>query len=193
MKSGKRFVWMLITSAVIFAGGCTDSDASAISLIQPASAGDVLPEAETFPEGFKEETGIYVHICGEVAMPGVYAMPAGSRIVDVVNAAGGLTEEADVSLINLAREAEDGMQIAVPSFEEAADEKNQMSESGRIDINRASLEELCLLPGIGESKASDIIRYREQNGDFKRTEDIMKVAGIKEGLYEKIKEKIYVR
>lgn len=183
--------------------GCTDTGDSYISLIQPgqmqgtADGGAgymadncVESRKELAPNGSEEEEGLYVHICGEVCIPGVYAIPEGSRIVDAVNAAGGLSEYADVSAVNLAKEVEDGMQINIPSITEQA---VLTQKNGMIDINRASLEELCSLPGIGESKAADIIRYRQQNGAFGKIEDIMKVTGIKQGLFEKIKEKIYVQ
>ncbi len=137
----------------------------------------------------------YVHICGEVNAPGVYQVPEGSRIFQAVEQAGGFTDEAASEYLNLAEQTEDGMKICVPSAEEAKEAGlSPMGEetSGRVNINKAGAEELMTLTGIGEARAADIIRYREENGGFRTVEDIMKVPGIKEGAFEKIKDQISV-
>ncbi len=207
----ERIQWIVggfVIIGMFWLTGCADTGDSYIYLIpsgqtQEAADGGAAYRADSQDKSTEEdqkeltanlseeeEEGLYVHICGEVCIPGVYAMPEGSRIVDAVNAAGGLSEEADVSAVNLAKEVEDGMQIHIPSTTE---QTVITQKNGKIDINHASLEELCSLPGIGESKASDIIRYRQQNGAFGKIEDIMKVTGIKQGLFEKIREKIDVQ
>ena len=136
----------------------------------------------------------YIHICGEVINPGVYQVEEGSRIFQAVELAGGFTEEAGAEALNLAELTEDGMKIDVPSKEEAQSGVTGVSgqTGGKVNINRAGPEELMTLTGIGESRAADIIRYREENGRFQSVEDIMKVPGIKEGAFEKIKDNISV-
>lgn len=189
MKSIKRIGRLLLVNCVVLFTGCTDSGDSTISLIQPAAEA-VFDDTAEFSGA---EEGIYVHICGEVGVPGVYSMPAGSRIVDAVNAAGGLSEKADAGTVNLALLLEDGMQIRIPQVADGEQDESGTVQDGRVDINHASLDELCSLPGIGKTRAAEILRYREESGAFRVIEDIMKVSGIKRGLFEKIKEKICVR
>lgn len=149
--------------------------------------------------------GIYVYICGEVANPGVYELSEDSRIYEAVDAAGGFTENAARESINLASKVSDGMQITIYNKEEAASlpaggtsagknsGQDQMSgSSSLVNLNTATKEELMTLKGIGESKAEDIIRYREKSGGFKKIEDIMKISGIKEAGFQKIKDSITV-
>ena len=149
--------------------------------------------------------GIYVYICGEVANPGVYELSEDSRIYEAVDAAGGFTENAARESINLASRVSDGMQITIYTKEEAASlpaggtsagknsGQDQMSgSSSLVNLNTATKEELMTLKGIGESKAEDIIRYREKSGGFKKIEDIMKISGIKEAGFQKIKDSITV-
>lgn len=161
------------------------------------------------------ETLIYVHVCGRVQEPGVYGIPEGSRIYDAVQAAGGFLEDGSRDFLNLAQQAEDGMKIEVPDKTQAeqwkkegagvgismaggnavssggAFSQNQASAS-KVDINRSSKEALMTLKGIGESRAEDIIRYREEFGGFQTIEDIMNVPGIKEGAFNKIRDQITV-
>ena len=138
----------------------------------------------------------YVYICGAVNAPGVYALPEGSRVYEVIQAAGGLTENADVFLLNQAEEVTDGMMIQVYTQEEAKElsEKNSTSSGdGRLDINAASVADLMNLPGIGKSKAEAIVAYRETEGLFSSIEDLMKIPGIKEGVFNQLKECIKVK
>lgn len=151
-----------------------------------------------------EQSTLFVHICGEVVKPGVYELPEESRIYEAVEAAGGFTEAASQSYVNLAQVLEDGCKIEIPALgeEPTADASGGVSgmtvESGTeqntlVDINTATKTELCSLPGIGESRAESILSYREKNGGFAKIEDIMKVEGIKEGMFEKMKDMICVR
>lgn len=137
----------------------------------------------------------YVHICGEVMNPGVYEVPADARICDVLLMAGGFTEAAATDCVNMAEKVADGMQVVIPTVEEAyeAAERAADEAAGRVNLNTASAEQLCTLPGIGESRAKAIIAYREEHGGFETAEEIMQVSGIKEGMYEKLKELIYVK
>ncbi len=149
----------------------------------------------------QEEPACVVHICGAVNRPGVYALPEGSRVCDAVEAAGGLSEEASGSSVNQAERLVDGMQIVVPTLEEvknggytwgAAAKGGGETEDGLVNINTASREELMQLPGIGETRAEAILNYRQEQGRFQTIEDIMKVDGIKEASFEKLKELITV-
>lgn len=152
---------------------------------------------------------IRVYVCGEVTVPGVYGLLAGSRIEDAVKAAGGMTDAAARTWLNLAEPITDGQKIEVPSEEKAAQweaagiaaagesgpgsaEVSGSRADGKVNLNRASAQELMTLPGIGESKAAEIIRYRESQGAFSKPEDLMKIPGIKEGVFHKIKDQITV-
>lgn len=160
---------------------------------QPTEQDEKQSESEAVAES--EQTSMcFVHICGEVKTPGVYELPAGSRIFEAVSAAGGLTESAAEASLNLAEVISDGMQIVILSKEEAAQAQlaSEAAAAGLININTASKEQLMTLPGIGESRAEDIIRYREESGGFQCIEDIMKVSGIKDAAFQKIKDSIVV-
>ena len=144
-----------------------------------------------------------VHVCGEVVNPGIYELPAGSRIYEAVKAAGGFTENAAEESVNLASPIEDGVQIRIYSKDEAETlaagaapfDGFEASGEGKepvVNLNTATKEELMTLSGIGESRAEDIIRYREENGGFQNIEDIMKVSGIKDAAFQKIKDRITV-
>ena len=141
---------------------------------------------------------ICVHIAGFVVNPGVYNVAEGARIYEIVRLAGGFLPEADESYLNLASVVFDGQKIMVLSKEEAKTAKpfvsqiDKETEKKLININTATKEELMQLSGIGESRALSIISYREKNGDFKKIEDIMKIPGIKEAAFEKIKDYICV-
>lgn len=152
------------------------------------------------PENNKQNSEIYVHIDGEVKNPGVYKMKIGDRVNDAIQAAGGLTEDAEKSKINLATKLKDEMKIHIykigetnkdSSNESSDDNKSDGNNSKLININTASKEELCKLTGIGENKAKLIIEYREKN-KFTKIEDITKVSGIGKKTFEKIKNDITV-
>jgi competence protein ComEA len=135
------------------------------------------------------EQYLYVHIVGEVVTPGMYQLPLGARLVDAVFAAGGLTEFADNSSVNLARELSDGEQVFVSSVNQQS-ETLGTSSGGLISINRASDKELEELPGIGPALSARIIAWREANGGFKSIEDLLKVSGIGENLLSGIKDSV---
>ena len=132
-----------------------------------------------------------VHVCGCVTNPGVYEVPEGSRVYQVIELAGGFLPEAAQSYLNLAQLVSDGQKLVVPSVDEVASDRYGLSAEdagdGLININTADKERLMSLPGIGEARAEAIIAWREQNGRFQTPEDIMQVSGIKEAAYEKIK------
>lgn len=154
--------------------------------------------------GNSEKSGVYVYICGEVKNPGVYELSADSRIYEAVDAAGGFTEDAARERVNLASKVSDGMQITIYNMEDIASlpadsgsedgssGQNGTAGTGLVNLNTATKEELMTLKGIGEAKAEDIIRYREKSGGFKKIEEIMKISGIKEAGFQKIKDRITV-
>lgn len=144
-----------------------------------------------------EEKKVCVYVCGSVKKPGVYELLEDARIVSAIALAGGFTKDASREAVNQAEQVKDGQQIYVPTKKEAGKQKSGSSESGsaqdkRVNLNSASKEDLMTLSGIGEAKASDIISYREENGGFEKPEDIMKIRGIKQGIYSKIKDMITV-
>lgn len=137
---------------------------------------------------------ICVYVCGEVQNPGVVELPEGSRAWDALLACGGFTDDAKEDFVNLAAYIEDGEKIFFPSKEEAESlqQVETMAENGIVDINTAGVAELTTLPGIGESRAQDIISFREKNGAFRSTEDLKKISGIKDSVYEKLCDKVTV-
>lgn len=155
-----------------------------------------------------EEELVIIHVTGEVKKPGVVRVKEGSRVEDIVKAAGGLTENADISNINLAYVVEDGTKIRIPSTDDEKQgeyitqsigegiimqEESNNSRSSIVNINTANETELEELPGIGASIAEKIIEYRNKNGKFKNIEDIKNVTGIGDSKFEKIKESIRVK
>ena len=149
-----------------------------------------------------KETEIYVHVCGCVKKPGVYSLHFGARTQEAINAAGGFSEKANQTAWNLAEVLQDGMQIYVPSKDEAKEALNEEQSSQKdlsasqrkdtVNINRASKEDLVTLPGIGESRADAIIARREEKGTFTSIEEIKDVAGIGDGIFNRIKDLITV-
>ncbi len=157
-------------------------------------------EQETETTVKQESEGLcYVHLCGAVENPGIYILPEGSRVYEAVLMAGGLTEEACEESVNQAEVLSDGQLIKILTQEEAlaqqADTDKTGTETvsdGRINLNTATVSELTTLPGVGESKAEAIIAYREEHNGFSSIEEIMNIAGIKEGIFQRIKEKIKI-
>ena len=151
----------------------------------------------------KEDKKKKVHITGEVRNPGLYELEEGSRILDIINLAGGITPEANLDKVNLAYQISDGQKVKIPSIKdeevgnyiyensgENVIEEDKDKNNTKIDINKADLNDLITLPGIGESTAQKIIDYREKNGKFKTIEDIKNVSGIGESKYNQIKDYI---
>lgn len=142
----------------------------------------------------KEKDKICIHICGAVTNEGVYEVDKGTRVYEVLELAGGLTKEAATDYVNQARVVKDGEKIIFPTKEqiEAGDFVTEDNDKGVVNINTATIDKLMTLSGIGESRAKLIIKYRQQHGGFDKIEDIMKVNGIKEGSFNKIKDSITV-
>ena len=152
--------------------------------------------AEKTEASTTQETVIFVDIKGAVKNPGVYQMKVGDRVKDALDAAGGLTEEADSQKVNLAKRLEDQMVIVVPKVGEEAEEipagetSKEATKEGKVNINTATVEELKTLKGVGEKKAEAIIEYRKKNGSFQTKEDLMKVRGIGKKLFDSFQERI---
>lgn len=170
----------------------------------------------------KKKTRIKVDIKGSVVTPGVYEVDSNSRVIDIINIAGGMLEDADTDSINLSKKVQDESVIIIYSHEDMENNKKSYeekieycqkdnndacvdevvtfdnnsgtkeSESGVININNASVEDLMKLSGIGESKAKNIIEYRDANGGFKDINDIKNVKGIGDSIFDKIKDHITI-
>lgn len=149
----------------------------------------------------EENSTIQVYICGEVKKSGVYKLKKDARLVDLIQTAGGFTKDADVEGVNLAIKLKDEDYIKIPSknlsnLGDTVSNKNNVvlnkSESKKININTATKEELKTLPRIGEALAQRIIDYRDKNGGFKSIDDIKKVKGIGEKMFENIKDLISI-
>ncbi len=135
---------------------------------------------------------IAVHIKGAVTAPGYYELDAASRVIDVIDVAGGALENANIDAINLAQFLEDGSEVVIPVKNEAALEQGEYSLEEKININTANEQQLCTLDGIGSVTAKKIIDYRQQYGNFAVKEEIMNVSGIGEKKFENIKDSICV-
>lgn len=159
-----------------------------------------LGTKETLPLNETKEK-IYVQISGEIKYPGVYEMENGDRVFQLVEKAGGFTENADINSINLSKKLIDGEKVIIFAKNSQNENNTTISQSGTtssqtksnlININTASKEELESLPGIGSTLAQRIIDYRETNGYFQTIEDIKKVSGIGDKKFEAIKNLITV-
>ncbi len=209
-----RYAALLLTVLVVTAG-CTKKEellfvtgetGETVLSAQPGTDSGTAPPAQpgiVSDTAQTERGGILVHVCGAVLHAGVYELKAGSRVYEAVEAAGGFAADADQNYVNQAQTLKDGVKLVIPTMEEAAQarEREPLIEAaqgedgvqdGRININTATAAQLCDIPGVGATRAAAIIAYRESHGGFHKPEDIMKVDGIKEGMYEKIKDSISV-
>ena len=196
-----------VLEGTVHDGAASENPASENPMLGSSAYEDASLEATKKAAAVSEteamDPAFVVHVCGEVVNPGIYELPAGSRIYEAVKAAGGFTENAAEESVNLASPIEDGVQIRIYSKDEAETlaagaapfDGFEASGEGKepvVNLNTATKEELMTLSGIGESRAEDIIRYREENGGFQNIEDIMKVSGIKDAAFQKIKDRITV-
>ncbi len=193
-------------------GSALGSDAGAAEG-QTASAQDAKdPEAAQTEDAEPEQT-VVVYLCGAVENAGVYELPQGSRVVDAIRMAGGLSLMADETCVNQARILADGEQIYIWTMEEReAYQKGEsvtlpeassgpssagtgtavQTGSDRVNLNTAGQEELTALPGIGAAKAAAIVAYRQEHGGFSAAEELKNVSGIGDATYEKLKDRITV-
>lgn len=143
---------------------------------------------KTIPESNEQNVvveKIIIEIKGEIYRPGIYICSSEDRVYSVINLAGGLTSFAEVSSLNLAQKVIDGMVIVIPKRDDSKE-----CPANKISINQASLHELMSLKGIGEARAKSIIDYREINGPFTRIEELLKINGISENIFNQIKDDI---
>lgn len=167
----------------------------------PSSTEDPSVADVALPDAPAPAALLCVHVDGAVQVPGVYHLAAGSRIMDAVEAAGGLSEGAVTTAVNLAQLIQDGEQIVIP-LEEAAAASSSGNEAVAsaapkaktelININRASAAELTALNGVGEATAAKIVADREANGPFRSVEDLKRVSGIGDKKFESLKDSICV-
>lgn len=209
----EKWIAGIICILVIFCAGCFylyhgqktsgqdmpfQTDAALVASGEPSdSDGKKIGQSETPAE-------YAVYICGAVKHPGVYRFTEAARVCDVVEAAGGFTQNAAEASVNQARYITDGEQIEIVSRKQWKKNRRQSLDTasdglqtaarddGKININTATEAELMTLSGVGQSKAKAIIDYRTQNGTFASVQDIMQVPGIKEGVYNQIKDSITV-
>ena len=160
---------------------------------------DSVSENEVKKEEPVEQDLITVDVKGAVKAPGIYDLPVGSRVNDAVQKAGGLTEQADSKGLNLAQKVSDEALVYVPSKgEEVASQQagsgapSSTSKDKKVNLNKASLEELKQVKGLGGKRAQDIIDHREANGKFKSVDELKKVSGIGAKTIEKLKDYVTV-
>lgn len=197
----KRKKWITVILVILSLTACRGKDSAVIIPIGEEITSDTEHRDEEMAENAdidvsEDVTGtIFVYVCGAVNNPGVVELPAGSRADDALQAAGGLAENACEDYVNLAARISDGEKLYFPDREEAQawEQEQRAKASGLVNINTAGQELLMTLPGIGESRANDIIDYREKNGLFQTIRDIQNVPGIKESIYEKIQDRIEVQ
>ena len=173
----------------------------------PAKESNLQTEVTTVSKDEKEDKNqkeevveqdlITVDVKGAVKSPGIYDLPVGSRINDAVQKAGGLTDNADSKSINLAQRISDEALVYVPTKEEATSQEahsnaSNTKENKKVNLNKASLEELKQVKGLGAKRAQDIIDHRESNGKFKSVDELKKVSGIGAKTIEKLKEYVTV-
>ena len=182
-------VLILIVAIAIYAAGHSDKNDD----IDIAQNNNEAPAAVQ-----NEEKEVIIDICGAVNDSKVVTLPAGARVEDAIKAAGGITDEADLSGINRAAVLTDGEKIYIPTADEVErgielpSTESNISSDDSININEATAEELETLNGIGPVTAEKIIQYRTEYGKFEKKEDLMEVNGIGEKTYAQIKDKIRV-
>lgn len=190
---------LVIVAVIAFCGGNLyqewRAEGEGLTLVQEDTTTGETAADSAAPENASGE--VVVHVAGAVSSPGVYTLPADSRVDDAVRAAGA-TADADLSQLNLAQKLADGQKITVPAAGETpapADNAapSDSSQSGAlININTATQEELETLPSIGEVRAQAIIAYREEHGGFRTTDELMEVSGIGEKIFADIAPHITV-
>lgn len=178
--------------AGFFLSGCTSEKAVLWEEYQTESVTVIESDSDTECRQSEDEYQICVDVSGAVHAPGVYLLDNGARVYQAVEMAGGLREDADRDSINQAAFLKDGEKVRIYTVEESVELQKSQEESGMVNLNTASLQQLCTLAGIGESRAKDIIAYREEYGSFENVEEIMNVSGIKETTFQKIRDKIVV-
>lgn len=177
---------------------------SSISNVEDMVPPEITDVKDTQPQQnqIQATESIIVDVKGQVKMPGVYSSSQGERVIDVIQRAGGLTENADESKVNFAEHVQDAMVIYIPAMGEEGNIPEGITgnpsdtggaKQGKMNLNKADESELQSLSGIGPSKAAAIIEYRETNGPFKSIEDLKNISGIGDKTFEKLKDLISVQ
>ncbi len=210
-KKQKIILIIIVICILLFIGGYIMSKANKagyteLEIENNESNIDII-ENETNNIEELEDKEIIIHVTGAVKKQGIVKVKQDSRISDVIDKAGGISNKADLSKINLAYIVQDGQKVYVPSVDDKEDVNTVIEEAGtnvikdgidssnkgsKININKASQTELETLNGIGPSTALKIINYRNSNGNFKTIDDIKDVPGIGESKFENIKNEICV-
>ena len=199
MKKMKA-VWLPILAAALVSAGCSDKDGESLEELSVSAESETEEEGAVPQEEQEPAETVYVYVCGAVNAPGVYELKKDARVFEAITLAGGMTAEAAPEAVSQARTVADGEQIYVPTVREVQMQGSGVEDivtgnadvSGKININTAGKEELMTLTGIGEAKAQSILDYREEHGKFGSIEDLMLIEGIKEGVFNKIKEDIMI-
>lgn len=187
----KTIIIFLLMLGMCLIQGCRTKEDLFTAQDTNAAIQESTDEAQFVTEVSSQESNdVYVYVCGYVHRPGVYSLEAGSRICDALELAGGVTEDGKPEALDQAEHIEDGQTIYVPGGNDEI--SSGEVDDGLVDINQADKTTLMTLPGIGESKANLIIQYRQEHGDFEAIEDLMDIPGIKEGVFNKIKDSIKV-
>ncbi|NLA27593.1 MAG: ComEA family DNA-binding protein [Firmicutes bacterium] len=187
----------LVIMVILLLGGVIWKIAPAVlSTMNPGGTAEqnnlMLQEPVSQVEPENETEMITVHLVGAVHAPGIYHLPIGSRVYELLEAAGGATEDGDTISINLARPLFDGEQVIIYCTGETAPALDAASPGGKVNINKASVEELMTLPSIGEVRAKRIIEHRDKYGFFSDISEIMDVSGIGQGIFNQIEDLITV-
>ncbi len=187
MRLGAVVVLVLVAlgCAVLVAALGDHGSVSSLARQEPAASDAPL---DPTPVG----AGIFVHILGAVERPGLYALREGDRAIDAVAAAGGFTDAADRGQLNLARFVVDGEQIYVPAIGETPATAPGLSAQGKVNINTADAATLETLPRVGPAMAARIIDWRNANGRFASTEDLLSVTGIGQKTFDGLKDLVTV-
>lgn len=176
---GASVVLVLVAAAIAVAVGVVRS-------VTTADGGVPLAPVEI------SAAALYVHVSGAVGRPGLYRLDGGARVVDAVAAAGGFTEAADRTVLNLARPLVDGEQVHVPEAGEASTPGAPVSADGRVNLNTADVAALDTLPRVGPAIAERIIAWREENGRFTSVDDLLSVPGIGEKMLAGLRDLVTV-
>ena len=184
---------IIVAAIAVAAGGVVlflrDGDGGEpVKIIAPPTVSSETSQAE--PE-------LKAYVTGAVRQPGLYTIKAGDRLADLIDLAGGITEDADMQAVNLAVRVNDQDHWTVPKVGEPTvvppNADSIEPTSGMVDINTADAKLLETLPGIGETRAQAIIRHREEHGPFKRVDDIVAVPGIGSAILEGLRALVEVR
>lgn len=190
-------ITIVIVAALFFALREKESDFSGQFVSRQLPAGEVQSGEQAESDGQTAAAQIYVDIGGQVKNPGVYTVKEGTRLFEVIEKAGGLTEDAFIEQVNQAEAVTDGQKIVIPSDEDVQPSLPPQTAlgkdgSGLVNINSADSQTLQEIPGVGPATAEKIIAYRTENGRFSSIEDLKNVSGIGDKTFEKMKDKITV-